>query len=149
MLLEGSTHSGKLAPCDLSALMPPSTVSHDCPNTVFGESCTADCLDGNGAISGTVASAVSSDPTFPYPTGRGTLIGDTCTVFCDGGYQAILNDTPTLTCACDSSDNPVSWKGEVPLCLVVTCDVIASLRVDFFFGVSASPTMKRVSFTVL
>ena len=43
MLLEGSTHSGKLAPCDLSTLRPPSTVSHDCPNTVFEESCTANC----------------------------------------------------------------------------------------------------------
>ena len=43
MLLEGSTHSGKLALCDLSTLMPPSTVSHDCTNTVFGESCTANC----------------------------------------------------------------------------------------------------------
>ena len=41
MLLEGSPHSCKLAPCNLSTLMPPSTVSHDCPNTVFGESCTA------------------------------------------------------------------------------------------------------------
>ena len=44
MLLEGSTHSGKLAPCDLSTLMPPSTVSHECPNTVFGESCTDQLL---------------------------------------------------------------------------------------------------------
>ena len=43
MLLGGSTHSGKSAPCDLSTLMPPSTASHDCPNTVFGESCTANC----------------------------------------------------------------------------------------------------------
>ena len=72
-----------------------------------------------------------ADPTFPYPAGRGTLIGDTRRVFCDGGYQAILNDIPTLTCACQCSDNMVDWEGEVPLCLEVTGDVIASLRVNF------------------
>ena len=73
MLLEGSTHSFKLAACDLAS----STVSHDCPNTVFGESCTANCSYGNAAISGTAAStvlsgssdgALVSDPTVPYPT---------------------------------------------------------------------------------
>ena len=58
------------------------------------KSCTANCSDGDGAISGTVASAASSDPTFPYPTGKGTLIGDICRVLCDGRYQANLNDTP-------------------------------------------------------
>ena len=77
---------------------------------------------------------------FPYPTGTGILIGDTCTVFCDGGYQAILNDTPTSTCACDSSDNPVNWKGEVPKFL---CSLPRGLT---FPSVSASPTMKRVFF---
>ena len=55
MLLEGSTHSCKLAPCDLSTLMHPSTVSHDCPNTVFDESGTANCSSGEAAISGTAA----------------------------------------------------------------------------------------------
>ena len=66
MLREGSTHSCKLSPCD-----------HDCPNTVFAESCTANCSRGNAAISGTAAStvltcgsdgALVSDPTLPYPT---------------------------------------------------------------------------------
>ena len=52
-------------------------------------------------------------------------------VFCAEGYQAVSNDTSTLTCAYNSSDNTVDWEGEVPLCLVVTCDVIASVRVDF------------------
>ena len=42
------------------------------------------------AISGTAASAVSSDPTFPGPTCRGALVGDMCKVFCDGGSQAIF-----------------------------------------------------------
>ena len=74
--LEGSTHSSKLAPCDLSTLMPPSTVSHECPNRVFGESCTATYSDGNAAISGMVAAtvltygtdgALATDPTLPYP----------------------------------------------------------------------------------
>ena len=77
MLPEGSTHSCKLAPCDLSTLMHPSTVSHDCPNTVFDESCTADCSSGEAAISGTAAptlltcgsdGALVSDVTPSYPT---------------------------------------------------------------------------------
>ena len=77
MSLEGSTHSGKLAPCYVSILMPPSTVSHDCLNAVFGESCTGKCSDGNAALSGTASSTVLtcgsdgvwvSDPTLPYPT---------------------------------------------------------------------------------
>ena len=61
----------------------------------------------------------------------GTSIGDTCMVFCAEGHQAVSHDTSTLTCAYNSSDNTVEWKGEVPLCLVVTCDVIAPLTVDF------------------
>ena len=77
MLLEGSTHSGKLAPCDLSTLMPRSTVSHDCPNTIFEKSCTANGSYDKAAISGTAAStawtggsngALVSDPTLLYPT---------------------------------------------------------------------------------
>ena len=143
MLLEGSTHLCKSAPCDISTHMHPSTVIYDDPNTVSGQSGTANCSDGDGAISGTAAFAVSSDPTFPGPTGRGTLIGDTCKVFCDGGSQAILYDLPAFTCACDSSDNPVDWKGEVPICLEVTCD----LRVDSSECLS-SPTMKHVLFAV-
>ena len=34
MLLEGSTHSCKLAPCDPSTLMPPLAANHDCPGTL-------------------------------------------------------------------------------------------------------------------
>ena len=127
MLLEGSTHSCKLAPCDISTLVPPSTMIHNGPNTVSGKCCTTNCSDGDGAISGTAASAA----TFPYPTGRGTLIGDIRRGFCVGAYQAILNDIPTWTCACDGSNNPADWKGEHPVCLEDTGDVIASLRVDF------------------
>ena len=58
LLLKSSALSCALAPCDLSTLMPPSTVSHDCPNTVFQESCTANCSHGNAAISGTAALTV-------------------------------------------------------------------------------------------
>ena len=41
-----------------STLMRSSTVSHDGPNAVFGNSCTDSCFDGNAAISGTAASTV-------------------------------------------------------------------------------------------
>ena len=39
--------------------------------------------------------------------------------------------TPPPWRAYNGSDNTVHWEDEVPLCLVVTWDVIASLRVDF------------------
>ena len=76
-LLKVSTRSCKLAPCDLSTLMPPSTVSHDCRETVLGKTCTADCSHGTAAISRTAASTVltcGSDRAFvgdltpSYPT---------------------------------------------------------------------------------
>ena len=61
----------------------------------------------------------------------GASMGDICMVFCAEGYQAVSNDTSALTCAYNSSDNTVEWEGsKVPLCLEVTCDVIASLTVD-------------------
>ena len=67
--LEGSTHSGRRASSYFSTL-----ASNDTPNTVFGESSTTSGLDGNGEISKTAASTVStcgsggtlvSDLTFP------------------------------------------------------------------------------------
>ena len=76
MLLKGPTPSCQLALCDLHMLMPPSVVSHDCPNRVCEEPCTASCLHGNAAISVTAASAVlpfgshgasMSDTTLPCP----------------------------------------------------------------------------------
>ena len=76
LLLEGSAHSCQWAACDLSTLMSPSTVSHDCPNKVFEEFCAANCPYGKAAISGTAAftvlagcseGALVSDLTFPYP----------------------------------------------------------------------------------
>ena len=138
MLLEGSTHSGKLVPCDLSTLMPPSTEGDECPNTAFGESCTANYLDGNAAISGMVAAtvltcgtdgALASDPTLPYPTCEaltcsiGDLLlngfssgpdcaswttGESCAVTCTEGYHAANGTSGTLTCACMSSLPSVS-----------------------------------------
>ena len=118
-----------LAPCDLSALTPSSTVSHDGPNAVFGES-TDSCSDGNAAISGTAASTVWTcgsegalvcDLTFPYHTCRGSSIVVTGMFFLRGRlpcrFKRYLN--------CDSSsDTPVDWEGEVPSCRVVTGDVI-------------------------
>ena len=128
MLLEDSCHSCKMALCDLSTLMPPSTVSHECPNTVFGESCTANCSYGNAAISGTAAStvltcgsdgALVSDPTLPYPTCEaltgfiggllltGSLsgpdcaswaMGERCAVTCTEGYQAANETSGTKMC---------------------------------------------------
>ena len=76
-LLKVSTRSCKLALCGLSTLMPPSTMSHDCPETVLGKTCTADCSYGTAAISKTAASTVltcGSDKAFvgdltpSYPT---------------------------------------------------------------------------------
>ena len=37
---------------------------------------------------------------------RGTSVGDTCTVFCAEGYQAVSNETSALTCVCDRCANP-------------------------------------------
>ena len=76
--------------------------------------------------------AQTAHPSRPQMLGSDTLIasiGDTCMVVCAEGYQAVSNDTSILTR--NSSDNTVHWEDEVPLCLVVTWDVIASLRVDF------------------
>ena len=126
MVLKGSTHSGKLAPGALSTLMPPSTVSHNCSNTVFGESCTANCSHGNAAMSGMAAStvltcgsdgALVSDPTLPYPTCEaltcflgdlllnGSLSGphcaswticESCAVTCAEVYQAANETSGTI-----------------------------------------------------
>ena len=140
MLLEGSTHSCQWAPCALSTLMPLSTESHECPNTVFLESCTTNCSYGNAAISGTAAftvfagdseGALVSDPTVPHPTCRGESIVDTCRMFCAERYQALSNDTSTLTGSYNGSNNTINWEGEVPLRLRVTGDGFASSRVDF------------------
>ena len=135
MSLKGSTQPCKLAPYDISTLMPPSMVIHECPNTAFEESCTANCSYCKAAISGTASStvltcgsdgAMVSDPTFPYPT----CSRDTCMVFASEGYQAVLNDTPTSTCAYNSSVN------------TVTGDIIASSRVDFseYFNLTYNET---------
>ena len=138
----------------------PSTgVSHECRDIPYQGRCVATCTEGyeaDGSISTTslrclslgefVSDAQTVSPSCSQMLCSDTLtqsgvgvssscggapIGDTCMVFCAEGYQAVSNDTLTLTCTCNSSDNTVDWEGEVPLCLVVTCDVIASLRVDF------------------
>ena len=130
LFLEGSAHSCELAPCDLSTLMPPSTVSRDCPNTVFEESGTATCSHGNAAILGTASSivltcgsdgALVGDPTLPYPTcealtcsigdllpngsltgvnGASWTIGESCAVTFVEGCQAANQTSGTLTCVC-------------------------------------------------
>ena len=58
VLLKDSFHSCQSAPCDLSPSVSPVKVSHDCPSTVFEESCPANCLYGVAAISGSSASTV-------------------------------------------------------------------------------------------
>ena len=97
--LVGSNHSGRRASRYFRAL-----TSHDSPNTVFGESHTASCLDGNAEISGTAASTVSTcgsqgalvrDPTFPCPTCRGSSIVDACMVFGSEEYMP-YQTTPQL-----------------------------------------------------
>ena len=153
MLLEGSTHSCKLAPCDLSTLMPPSTVSHDCPNTVFGESCTANCSYGNAATSGTAASTILTgssdgalvrDPTLPCPICEaltcsiGNLLlngslsgldcaswtmGESCAVTCAEGYQAANETSGTLTCVYDEVAGDVVLEVAAPKCLSVVCSL--------------------------
>ena len=72
-----------------------------------------------------------SDLTFPYPTCRGSSLVDTGMVFCAEEYQAVSNDTSTLTCSHSSSVNTVDREGEVPFYRVVAGDVIASSRVAF------------------
>ena len=118
MLLGGSTHLCEFAPCDLSTLMPSSTVSHDCPNTVSEKSCTANCTCGSDE-------ALECDPTLPYPTcealtcsigdfllncwlsGPGCAswtMGESCAVTCAAeGYQAANETSCTLTCVCDEA----------------------------------------------
>ena len=58
IFMEDSIHSCLSAPCDLSPFVSPSTVSHNCPNTVFEESCPANCVHGKAAISRASASTV-------------------------------------------------------------------------------------------
>ena len=130
MLLEGSTHSCKLAPCDLSTLMPSSIVSHDGPNAVSGESCTGSCFDSNASISRTAASTVWTcgsegalvsdlDVSVSYLQ-RPPSIVDTCMVFLrgrvPGRFTRYLN---------------FDMFAQLPLCRLVTGDVIASSRVAF------------------
>ena len=152
MSLEGSTRSGKLEPCDLSTLRLPSTVSHDCPNTVFGESCTANCSCGNVAISGTAAgtvlacdsdAALVNDPTLSKPTcgaltcSIGELlvnsslsgpdcaswtVGESCAVTCAEEYHAANETSGTLTCAYEVAGDVV-LEVAVPKWLSVVCSL--------------------------
>ena len=133
----------------------PSIVSHECRDIPYQGSCVAICTEGyeaDGSISTTSLGEFVSDAQTVSPSCSqmlcsdtltqsgvgvnsscgGASIGDTSMVFCTEGYQAVSNDTSTLTCAHSSSDNAVDWEGEIPFRLVVTCDVIASLRVDVF-----------------
>ena len=133
-----SALSSKLAPCDLSTLMPPSTASHDCPNTVFGESCTANCSYGNVAIAWTASAtvltcgsdgALVSDPTLPYPN-CGALM---CSIgylllnwllrvaTCTKGYEAD-GSISTTSLRCLSSGEFVSDAQTVyPSCSQMLC----------------------------
>ena len=136
MLLGGSTHLCEFAPCDLSTLMPSSTVSHDCPNTVPEESCTTNCTCGSDG-------ALECDPTLPYPTcealtcpigdfllncwlsGPGCAswnTGESCAVTCGAeGYQAANETSGTLTCACDEVAGDVILEVAVSKRWLVIC----------------------------
>ena len=153
MLLKGSTHSCKLAPRDPSPFIPPSTVSHDCPDTVFEESCTANCSSGKAAISGTKASTVVtcgsdgawvSDSTPPYLTREaltcsigdllfdGSLsgpdcaswtIGKSCAVTYVEGCQAAKETSGIWTCAYEIVAGEMVLEVEAPKCLSVVCSL--------------------------
>ena len=92
--LVGSNHSGRRASRYFRTL-----TSHDSPNTVFGESHTASCLDGNAEISGVSTcgsqGALVRDLTFPCPTCRGSSIVDACMVFGSEEYRP-FQTTPQL-----------------------------------------------------
>ena len=152
VLLESSAHSCELAPCDLSTLMPPSTVSH-CLNTAFGESCTANCSYGKAALSVTASSTVLTcgsdgafvgDPTLPYPTcealtcsigdllPNGSLsglncahwaVGESCAVTYVEGCQAANETSGTLTCMYNEVGGDVVLEVEGPKCLLVVCSL--------------------------
>ena len=57
-------------------------------------------------------------------------IGDTCMVFCTEVYQAVLNETSTLTCACDRCDNPLchSFGIDFSECLSLTYNETCVVR---------------------
>ena len=143
----------------ICALDDPSTgVSNGCHDILSQGSCVAprpEEYEADGNLSTTSLRCRSSGefaseaqtvyPSCPQVLGSDTLIqsgvgvnlscggpsiGDTCLVFCVEGYPAVSNDTSILTCAYNSSDNTARRENEVPLCLVVTRDVIASLT-DF------------------
>ena len=156
MVLEVAVPKCLLVVCSLDD--PSTCVSHECRDIPYQGSCVAICTEGyeaDGSISTTslrcfssgefVSDAQTVSPSCSQVLCSDTLtqsgvgvnsscggasIGDTSMAFCTEEYQAVSNDTSTLTCAHSSSDNAVDWEGEVPLRLVVACVVIASFRVD-------------------
>ena len=60
----------------------------------------------------------------------GASIGDTCMVFCAEGYQAVSNETSTLTCACDRCDNHLclSFGVDFSECFSNTCSETCVVR---------------------
>ena len=145
----------------VSSLDDPSTgVSHECRDILYQGSCVATRPEGyeaDGRLSTTslrclslgefVSGAQSVYPSCSQMLCSDTLtqsgvgvnsscgsasIGDTCMVFCTLGYQAVLNETSTLTCVWDRCDKPS----------------LSFFQALTFLSVSASPTMKRVLFAV-
>ena len=126
---------------------PPSTVGHDCPNTVFEESCTANCSYGNAAISGTGSSTVLtcgsdgawvSDPTPSYPICEGGTscstalgpdaswtMGESCAVTYVEGCQAANETSGTSTCAHNDVAGDVVLEAAVPKCRSVVCQRVS------------------------
>ena len=110
-------------------------VSHECRDILYQGSCVATRPEGceaDGRISTTSLRCLSlgefvSGAQSVYPSCSQMLcsdiltqsgvgvnsscgsasIGDTCMVFCTERHQTVLNETSTLTCACDRCDNPL------------------------------------------
>ena len=160
----------------LCSLDPSTGFSHECRNIPYQGSCVATCTTGyeaDGSISTTSFRCLSpgdsvSDAHTVYPSCSQILCsdiliqngvsvshlqrhpsGDTGMVFRDGGYQADLNDTPTLTCAHHSSENTVTCVGWVKFLFVLWSLVTSSFPRGWNFpSNSASTTKKRVLFAL-
>ena len=75
----------------------------------------------------------------------GASIGDTCQEFFAVGCQATSHDTSILTCAYNSSDKTVTWKGAARAYILVSSFVKTDKRFDFEVPSTGVMDMSRVS----
>ena len=150
-MLEASTGSCQWALGDLSTLMPPFLVNHDCPKTVFGKSWIMKCPSGPGTMSGSAAftaltgsadGALVREPTLPHPTCEALMcsigdlllngslfgpdwtswtMGESCAVTCAEGYQTVNETGGTLTRTDDEVAGEEVLEVAVPKCLSIVC----------------------------